>query len=92
MISTPSARRLRTIVCWIFHQNGHALTCQVDAGTRPWSYDICIVPHWNVAATAVETVTSPVKALQRHAEIAKQLQEAGWLLAHRTTATTATRA
>ena len=91
MISTHAARRHRTmdsarLVCWTFHRNGHALTCQVDASGRPSSFDVCIVPHWNVGAAAVETVKSPVKALQRHAEIAKQLQEAGWLLAHRTAA------
>jgi hypothetical protein len=89
MISTLTARRRRTLdaarlVCWIFHRNGHALTCQVDARATPSSYDVCIVPHWNVAAASVETVKSPVKALRLHAEIAKQLQEAGWLLARRT--------
>ena len=91
MISTPGVRRPHSmdsarLVSWIFHRNGHALTCQVDRGPTPLSYDVCIVPHWDVAATAVETVKSPIQALQRHAEIAKQLQEAGWLLTRRTRA------
>jgi len=90
MSSPFTARRHGTmdsarLVRWIFHRNGHALTCQVDAGATPTSYDVCIVPHWNVAAAAVETMKSPVRALRRHAEIAKELQEAGWRLAHRTT-------
>jgi hypothetical protein len=72
------------LVSWIFHRNGHALTCQVDGGGSSSTYNVCIVPHWNVGAASIETVTSPVKALRRHAEIAKQLQEAGWLLARRT--------
>jgi hypothetical protein len=91
MISTLSRPRQTTLdaarlVSWIFQRNGHALTCQVDAGATPSSYDVCIVPHWDVAAAAIETVKSPVKALRLHAEIVKQLQEAGWLLTHRTAA------
>ena len=94
MSSPFTARRHGTmdsarLVRWIFRRNGHAVTCQVDAGAAPSSYDVCIVPHWDVAAAAVETMKSPVQALQRHAEIAKELQEAGWQLAHRTAATRA---
>jgi hypothetical protein len=68
------------LVRWIFHRSGSSLTCQVDAGATG-SYDVSVVPHWNVAAGAIETVETPGRALQRHAEIAKQLRENGWLLA-----------
>ena len=68
------------LVRWIFHRSGSSLTCQVDASGKG-SYDVSVVPHWNVAAGAIETVQTPRRALQRHAEIAKQLRENGWLLA-----------
>ena len=35
-------------------------------------------------AGAIETVETPGRALQRHAEIAKQLRENGWLMARHT--------
>jgi hypothetical protein len=80
-------RRTTEPVClvrWIFQRSGNTLTCQVDASATRSSYDVAVVPHWNVAAAAVETVETPGRALQRHAEIAKHLRETGWLLAHHT--------
>ena len=71
------------LVRWIFRRGGVALTCRVDARATS-SYDVSVVPHWNVSAAAVERLETPGRALQRHAEIAKQLREGGWLLAHRT--------
>jgi len=47
------------------------------------SYDVCVVPHWNVSAAVVETVETPGRALLRHAEIARHLRETGWLVVDR---------
>jgi hypothetical protein len=47
------------------------------------SYDVCVVPHWNVSAAVVETVDTPGRALLRHAEIARNLRETGWLVVDR---------
>jgi len=90
MLPKPAVGSPRTIsashlVQWIFRRDGHAVTCQVAAGDTPLSYDVCLVPHWDVAATSIETVRSPFQAMQRHAEIAKQLLDAGWLVTRRTT-------
>jgi len=71
------------MVRWIFQRDGSALTCRVDARARS-SYDVLVVPHWNVSAAVVETLETPGRALQRHAEIAKRLREGGWLVAQRT--------
>jgi hypothetical protein len=87
MTSPLTVRHTPEPVClvrWIFHRSGNALTCQVDASATRSSYDVSVVPHWNVAAGAIETVDTPGRALQRHAEIAKQLREHGWSLARRT--------
>jgi hypothetical protein len=45
------------------------------------SYEVAIVPLWDVARSAVETFDSPAAALHRHAAIAADLREAGWTLA-----------
>ena len=71
------------LVRWIFQRGDSALTCRVDARAAS-SYDVLVVPHWNISAAVIETLETPGRALQRHAEIAKQLREGGWLVAHRT--------
>ena len=67
-----------SIVRWVFQRGNHALTCGVDANRSGAGYDICIVPHWDVALTIIEGVDSPLSALRRHAEIACALRDAGW--------------
>jgi len=73
--SNASACLLR----WVFYRDGRALTCQVD-GSGSW-YDVSVVPHWNLSASAVERLETPATAFRRHAEIAKELRESGWLVA-----------
>jgi hypothetical protein len=41
-------------------------------------YEVCIVPHWDVAQSAVESFDSVTGALQRHADVAMQLRDSGW--------------
>ena len=66
-------------VRWVFHRGAEALTCAVEtSGARP-SFDVCILPHWDLAAAAVEHFNAPSSALRRHAEIARHLREAGWV-------------
>jgi hypothetical protein len=36
------------------------------------------VPHWNIGSSAIESYERPTEALQRHAELAWYLREAGW--------------
>jgi hypothetical protein len=64
---------------WVFHRGGHALTCAVEATADRSSYDVCVFPHWNVSLGTVECFDAPGGALQRHAEIASRLREAGWV-------------
>lgn len=42
------------------------------------SYDVCVVPHWDVSSSVVEPFAHPVAALRRHAEIACNFQQAGF--------------
>jgi hypothetical protein len=79
-MTSPSAETQSPyLVSWVFHRDGHALTCAVEASDSRPSFDVCIVPHWDLASAAVEEFAGPSSALQRHAEIALQLRKAGWV-------------
>jgi hypothetical protein len=68
------------IVRWVFHCGSDALTCAIEAGSHRSSYDVCILPHWNLSETTVERFDTPANALRRHAEIASFLHESGWVI------------
>jgi hypothetical protein len=69
------------LVRWVFQRGENALTCEVDQSQS--TYDVCVVPHWDVSASVVEETDSPTLALQRHAEIARYLRQTGWSLTSR---------
>ena len=67
------------IVRWVFLKDSKAFTCDVRSNGGD-SYDVCIVPHWDVSVALVERYDRPTSALHRHAEIARHFRKAGWLL------------
>jgi hypothetical protein len=67
------------ILRWVFHRGPDALTCAVEASGRRSSYDVCVLPHWNLSEATVEHFDAPASALRRHAEIASRLRESGWV-------------
>ena len=82
MTNTPG-RPLTTepacILRWVFHRGPDALTCAVEAAGGRSSYDVCILPHWDLSLATVEHFDAPASALRRHAEIASRLRLAGWM-------------
>ena len=59
-----------------------AITCQLDAlGNRSW--DVCVVPHSDGSSSMVQHFDAPGGALLRHAQIARQLRDSGWVLVDR---------
>jgi hypothetical protein len=62
---------------WIFVRRGRTVTCEIRVNGGQ-SYDVCVVPHWDVASSSIEAYDRPTDALRRHAEVAVQLHEAGW--------------
>jgi hypothetical protein len=73
------ARRLAesTILRWTFLRGTKTLTCEVRVFGKQ-TYNVCVVPHWDVSSSVVETFKRPGVALRRHAEIASDFREAGW--------------
>lgn len=68
---------------WIFHKGGRSITCQLEANRLASSYEVGIVPHWDVASAVVESAQTPLVAFRRHAEMAMRLRAAGWSSARR---------
>ncbi len=64
---------------WVFGRRADAITCEVDV-IADHQYEVSVVPHWDLAATAIERFDSAPRAMQRHAELAMGLREAGWKL------------
>lgn len=70
------------VVRWVFQRDTKTITCEVDAlGAR--SYDVSVVRHWDVAASIVQHFDAPRSALLRHAHIARQLRDRGWVVIDR---------
>jgi hypothetical protein len=68
----------RPIVSWVLERDHQSLTCEVDRANS--SFEVAVVPHWDVSASTIETFGSPANALQRHAEIILALRQRGWAL------------
>ncbi len=64
---------------WVFRRRADAITCGVDF-TAGHQYEVSVVPHWNVSATAIEGFDSAPHALQRHAELTQRLRDSGWIV------------
>jgi hypothetical protein len=62
---------------WVFRRANQFLTCELDV-RAPHTFDVCIVPHWDVSGSVVERFGDAVAAMERHAAIARALRRAGW--------------
>ena len=67
------------LVRWIFERRGNAITCEVDM-RETHACDVSVIPHWNAASAFVEHFDGPVHAMERHAELAQELRNAGWVV------------
>jgi hypothetical protein len=85
MTSTGECRATGTsdpLLRWVFQRDAKTITCEVDV-LGPRSYDVSLVPHWDVSASIVQHFDAPQGALLRHADIARQLREGGWTIVDR---------
>jgi len=63
---------------WVFRRHANAITCEVDSTVD--HFEVSVIPHWDVAASAIERFESASRAMQRHAELAMTLRESGWVV------------
>jgi hypothetical protein len=85
MSTTSKTRTATPILRWTFQRNAATLTCEIDAAAGK-GFDVCVVPHWDVKSSVIEHFDAPMTALERHANIALQLREAGWAVTDRAAA------
>ena len=54
------------------------LTCEIVVN-GPGSYDVCVIPHWDVGSSVVEGFERPSVAICRHADLVSHFREDGWM-------------
>lgn len=72
----PSSRPL---LQWTFHRAGRYIVCQVSQTGE--MFRLSLQPLCTDTAPQVAAFATGVQALQRHAEIARALRAAGWVVA-----------
>ena len=74
-----AARQHAPLVEWILQREAKSITCQLDA-RGDHSYELYILPHWNPSAAVIEHFDASLPAMMRHAQLARDLREAGWMV------------
>jgi hypothetical protein len=64
---------------WLDPSEKNSITCQLDVRSD-WSYELCVVPHWDPSAALIERFSAPTPALLRQAEVTQCLREQGWVV------------
>jgi hypothetical protein len=65
------------VLRWVLQRDDRFMTCEMDAAATG-DYEVCVVPHWNVAASVIERWPSVMTALERHAQLTLGFRAAGW--------------
>lgn len=66
------------ILRWVFRRDDQAITCEIAANRRH-SFKVSFVPHWDRSASVIERFDAAHDAFLRHAEVARELRETGWV-------------
>jgi hypothetical protein len=61
------------------HGEMSTITCQLVTRSD-WSYELCVVPHWDPSSAVIERFRKATPALVRHTEVARRLRENGWIV------------
>ncbi len=70
----------QSLLRWVFHQGARTLTCGLIVN-EDGGFDVCVMPHWNLDASTIESFDAAGPAFGRHAQIAMDLRGNGWTLA-----------
>lgn len=69
----------QAVVRWTFQRGNELLTCQVHR-QRSGRYRLSLVPHAPRGLSGMENFAHLVSALHRHAAIAAELRQQGWMV------------
>ena len=67
----------KPLIEWILRREAKSITCQLEACGHH-ADELCILPHWNPSAAVIEHFDAPLPAMMRHAQLARDLCDAGW--------------
>lgn len=67
-----------SIVKCTFVRRGRVLSCEIMVN-GPRSFDVCVIPHWDVSSSVIEACDAIGDALLRHAELTSEFRDAGWV-------------
>ena len=70
---------------WVLANGSAAIACEIDANPDR-SFDLRVVPFSAPGSGFVEHFQTATSALERHADIARNLRDAGWRTTDRMTA------
>ena len=71
------------VLRWVLSRGQDAITCQVTAHSNQRTFDVGVLPHWDVQSGAIHVVAGPSQALTLHARIASRLRDSGWRIVRR---------
>jgi hypothetical protein len=80
---TPQPTEFRSSLRWRFRHGKRSLNCLLSSNAVG-DYDVCVLPHWNLPASTIETFDNGSDAFERYAQIAMMLQSEGWRVDQRT--------
>lgn len=78
-LSSPLPTDDRCLLRWVLQRGSDALTCEVDAHGRR-SFDLQVMLGGARSPALTEHFDSPVAAVERHAQVATLLRDAGWVV------------
>ena len=81
---TSQPNEFHSLLRWVFRQGDRSLTCALNANAVG-DYDVCVLPHWNLSGSTIETFDNGADAFGRHAQIAMMLRSHGWTVDHDST-------
>ncbi len=82
MISTPqttTSQSPQRLLAWTFRRGAQLVTCELLC-TSDQHYAVIVTPHWSSGTTHVEEQANGVAAFHRHAALALQLRQQGWMV------------
>ena len=73
---------LSCVLRWVLRKGTSAVSCEINMAADR-SFRLRVVPSWAPGAELVQCFANPLAVMERHAEVAGRLREAGWVVTER---------
>jgi len=65
---------------WLLTRGHDKITCEIHV-TPERAFEVGFFPHWDLSQAVLARFDHPTAALARHADVVRQLRDAGWTVA-----------